>query len=85
MKTDQQSDFYERLEAKGVSRRDFLKYCTALTAAMGLSNALVGEVMAQVEKAASKPRPPVIWLHFGECTGCSEAFFKNPGCRCRHP
>ncbi len=78
MKEDQQKDFYEKLEAKGVSRRDFLKYCTALTAAMGLSHTFVGEVMAQVEKAASKPRPPVIWLHFGECTGCSEAFLRTP-------
>jgi [NiFe] hydrogenase small subunit len=78
MKEDQQDDFYERLEAKGVSRRDFLKYCTALTAAMGLSHTMVGQVMAQVEQAASKPRPPVIWLHFGECTGCSEAFLRTP-------
>jgi hypothetical protein len=30
--------FYERLERKGVSRRDFMKYCTFLTAAMGLSS-----------------------------------------------
>jgi [NiFe] hydrogenase small subunit len=78
MKEDQHNDFYERLEAKGVSRRDFLKYCTALTAAMGLSHTMVGQVVAQVEKAASKPRPPVIWLHFSECTGCSEAFLRTP-------
>ena len=34
-------DFYERMEAKGVSRRDFMKYCTFLTAAMGLSASFV--------------------------------------------
>ena len=33
--------FYERLERKGVSRRDFMKYCTFLTAAMGLSSSFV--------------------------------------------
>ncbi len=77
MKEDQNNEFYESLEAKGVSRRDFLKYCTALTAAMGLSHTFVGQVAAKIE-AASKIRPPVIWLHFGECTGCSEAFLRTP-------
>ncbi|MGD9732725.1 MAG: hydrogenase small subunit [Desulfamplus sp.] len=70
--------FYERLEQKGVSRRDFLKYCTALTASMGLASTFVGQVVHAVEKAAAGTRPPVIWLHFGECTGCSEAFLRTP-------
>lgn len=78
MKEEQHKEFYEKLEAKGVSRRDFLKYCTALTAAMGLSHTLVGQVANQIAEAATGPRPPVIWLHFGECTGCSEAFLRAP-------
>jgi [NiFe] hydrogenase small subunit len=78
MKTDQQNDFYEKLEAKGVSRRDFLKYCTVLTATMGLPYSCVSKVAEQIEQAASKPRPAVVWLHFGECTGCSEAFLRTP-------
>nr|WP_319490348.1 hydrogenase small subunit [uncultured Desulfobacter sp.] len=77
MDTNSSNDFYERLEAKGVSRRDFLKYCTALTATMGLSYSFVGEVAAKIEKAAAL-RPPVVWLHFSECTGCSEAFLRTP-------
>ncbi|MCK5097544.1 MAG: twin-arginine translocation signal domain-containing protein, partial [Desulfobacteraceae bacterium] len=78
MKTDQKNEFYEKLEEKGVSRRAFLKYCTALTATMGLSYSCVGQVVQQIEQAAIKPRPPVIWLHFSECTGCSEAFLRAP-------
>lgn len=77
MDTNSSNKFYERLEAKGVSRRDFLKYCTALTAAMGLSHSFVGDVAAKIEKAAAM-RPPVVWLHFSECTGCSEAFLRTP-------
>ena len=77
MDTNSSNKFYERLEAKGVSRRDFLKYCTALTATMGLSYSFVGEVAAKIEKAAAL-RPPVVWLHFSECTGCSEAFLRTP-------
>jgi len=70
-----EKEFYERLEKKGVSRRDFMKYCTFLTATMGLSSSFVPKV-AEVF-AAPKQRPPVIWLHFAECTGCSEALLRT--------
>jgi [NiFe] hydrogenase small subunit len=66
--------FYDRLESKGVSRRDFMKFCTFLTATMGLSSTFVPRV-AEVF-ASPAQRPPVIWLHFGECTGCSEGFLR---------
>lgn len=72
---ERETQFYQRLEGKGVSRRDFMKYCTFLTAAMGLSASFVPKV-AEVF-AAPAQRPPVIWLHFGECTGCSEAMLRT--------
>ena len=72
---EKEKRFYERLENKGVSRRDFMKYCTFLTATMGLSSSFVPQV-AEVF-AAPKQRPPVIWLHFAECTGCSEALLRS--------
>jgi len=68
-------DFYVRLSAKGVSRRDFMKFCGIVTAAIGLSPSFVPKV-AEVF-AASKQRAPVIWLHFGECTGCSESLLRT--------
>ncbi len=71
----QEREFYDNLEIKGVSRRDFMRYCTYLTATMGLSSSLVPNV-AEVF-AAPAQRPPVIWLHFGECTGCSEAALRT--------
>ena len=67
--------FYERLERRGVSRRDFMKYCTFLTAAMGLSSSFVPKV-AEVF-AAPAQRQPVIWLNFAECTGCAEATLRS--------
>ncbi len=70
-----EKEFYERLEQKGVSRRDFLRYCTILTATLGLSSSFVPKV-AEVF-AAPKQRPPVIWLSFGECTGCTEALLRS--------
>jgi [NiFe] hydrogenase small subunit len=67
--------FYERLKGKGVSRRDFMKFCTFLTATMGLSSSFVPKV-AEVF-AAPAQRPPIIYLHFGECTGCTESLIRS--------
>jgi [NiFe] hydrogenase small subunit len=50
---NEQKAFYERLESKGVSRRDFMKYCTFLTATMGLSSSFVPKV-AEVFAAPAK-------------------------------
>src|SRR5512136_3377351 len=62
----------------GVSRPAFLKVCTAAAAAVGLP-ASAAEKMA--EKVASGKKPPVIWLHFQECTGCTESLLRtsHPG------
>ncbi len=62
----------------GVSRRDFMKAVTTATAVMGLPLAMADKVVAAAENPDN--RPPVIWLHFQECTGCSEALL-----RANHP
>ena len=51
---------YEVLRSHGIGRRDFLSFCTATAAAMGLEAAMVPTVVAAME---NKPRIPVIWLH----------------------
>ncbi len=56
-----------------LSRRDFLKICTIVTATLGLPYTMVGKIEAAVK---SKQRPPVIWLHFQECTGCTETLLR---------
>lgn len=61
----------------GMSRRSFLKFCTAMASTMGLP-AGAGAAIAQA--VASKKRPSVIWLHFQECTGCTESLL-----RAEHP
>ena len=71
----QENDFYVRLSEKGISRRDFMKFCTTLTATIGLSSSFIPKV-AEVF-AAPTQRPPVIWLHLGECTGCTEASIRT--------
>ncbi|MFO7665506.1 MAG: hydrogenase small subunit [Desulfobacterales bacterium] len=72
---EKERDFFEKLEKKGVSRRDFMRYCTFLTATMGLSSSFIPKV-AEVF-AAPVQRPPVVWLQFAECTGCTESLLRS--------
>src|SRR5262249_11244963 len=69
----------EQLRRAGIPRRDFLKFCTELmiVAPIGLSitkKAWAGEVAADLLKTQ---RPPVIWLHFQDCTGCTETLLRT--------
>jgi hydrogenase small subunit len=66
----------EFLRSRGVTRRDFLRFCTATTAALGLPAALTSRVAAALEQAR---RPSVIWLPFQECTGCTESITRAHG------
>jgi len=59
------------LAARGVSRRSFLKLIAATSAALGLPSAVFPKTVQAVEEALEKP--PVLWLHGMECTGCSES------------
>lgn len=68
------ASYYEELIDKGYSRRDFLKFCTMMAAYMGLQTSAVAQ-MANALKTT--PRIPVIWLHFQECTCCSESFIRS--------
>jgi len=57
----------------GVTRRQVFEFCAGVAATMGLSSA-AGIRMA--EAATSPARPPVIWLHGQECTGCTETLLR---------
>lgn len=66
--------YYQEVERKGYSRRDFLGFVTMMAAFMGLEKSAIGQVVKALE---TKPRVPVIWLHFQECTCCSESFIRS--------
>lgn len=65
-------DALERLEQRGISRRDFLKFCSAVAVAMGMGPGFA----AQVAEAITGKRPSVVYLHGAECTGCSESLLR---------
>lgn len=54
-----------------------MELCAGITAAIGLPTSAVGAVAQAV---ATARRPSVIWLHFQECTGCTESLL-----RAEHP
>ena len=66
--------YFESIIKQGYSRRDFMKFATFMAAYMGLENSMIGQVAAKLE---ATPRLPVIWLHFQECTCCSESFIRS--------
>lgn len=69
-----QPTYYEEVERKGYSRRDFMKFVSMMTAFIGLESTAIGQIAKALE---TKPRIPVIWLHFQECTCCSESFIRS--------
>src|SRR6188508_491342 len=65
---------HRKESAQMVSRRDFVRLCTMAGAAVGLSATAVSQI---VEAAAKGLKPSVVWLHFQECTGCTESLLRT--------
>ncbi len=63
----------ERLAKRGISRRDFLKFCSAVAVAMGMEPSFAHAVAATL---TSGKRPSVVYLHDAECTACTEALLR---------
>lgn len=72
MRKDQNLGEYLRMQ--GVSRRGFLKFCSATASLMALPPSAVSQV---AEALATARRPSVIWLSFQECTGCTESLTRS--------
>ena len=64
----------EGLARRGVSRRDFMKYCSAVTGMLNLPLSMASTVAESIARAR---RQSVIWLSFQECTGCTEAITRS--------
>ncbi|MGV1098323.1 hydrogenase small subunit [Thiovibrio sp. JS02] len=56
-----------------ISRRDFMKFCSVMAAAMGLPLEMAPKIAAAV---TAPQRPPVIWLSGQACTGCTESLLR---------
>jgi hydrogenase small subunit len=71
--SDRENWFMGELERRGVSRREFLGFCTVMTSAL----ALPASLSAQVAKAIQQTEKPVlVWLEFQDCCGNTESFLR---------
>ena len=66
------------LTERGISRRDFLKFCGFMASVLALPD-LTGSDIARALAAA--PRLPIVWLECQDCTGDTESFLRA----CRRP
>ena len=64
----------EMLRARGVSRRAFLQYASAMASMLALPPSAAAAVAEGLAKAR---RQAVIWLSFQECTGCTESLTRS--------
>ncbi|MFW6415164.1 MAG: hydrogenase small subunit [Thermodesulfobacteriota bacterium] len=70
----QHKDFEKVKESLGgISRRDFIKFCSVIAAGMSLPLSAGKDIAHAV---TNPKRPPVIWLSGQGCTGCTESLLR---------
>jgi hydrogenase small subunit len=70
---DRHGEFFDTLAKKGVSRRDFMKFCSAMAAALALPAAYGTKIAEAIEKTT---KPSVVWLEMQACTGDTESLLR---------
>ena len=67
----------KRLARRGITRREFMKFCAAMTATLALPAKYTPRIAAALNEAV---RPPLVWLEFQDCAGNTESFLRasNP-------
>lgn len=66
-------NLYQSLRRRGVSRRDFMKFCTAMAATLALPPTFVSKIAEALEKTR---KPTVVWLEFQDCCGDTESMLR---------
>jgi hydrogenase small subunit len=64
----------DRLMPGMIDRRSFVQVISMAAAAVGLSHTVAAKLVEAAEKGM---KPSVIWLHFQECTGCTESLLRT--------
>ncbi|KAB2931048.1 MAG: hydrogenase small subunit [Leptonema illini] len=72
--SEERMSVWESMMNRGYSRKDFLQFVTYAAATAGIALSDMGRVLHAMER---KKRPPVLWMHFQECTCCSESFIRS--------
>jgi len=65
--------FLSELERRGVSRRQFVKFCSMTAAALALPAHAAGAI---ANALAAPQKPVLVWLEFQDCAGNSESLLR---------
>ncbi|MCI6584199.1 MAG: hydrogenase small subunit [Mobiluncus porci] len=81
-----QGTLAENIAKAGVSRRDFMKFCSGLAAIFAVGTPAMANAASlkpsaeQIAKALGEVKKPlVVWLQLQECTGCMESVLRSGG------
>jgi hydrogenase small subunit len=72
--SEKDKTLYQEIRDKGYSRREFLQFCGMMAAMLGLETSGAAQIAKALE---TKKRIPILWMHFQECTCCSESFIRS--------
>jgi hydrogenase small subunit len=64
------------LADRGISRRRFLGFASAMTALLAFPQAMAPQIVQALENPA-KRKPVVVWLEFQDCAGNSESMLRS--------
>ncbi len=64
----------DALERRGITRRQLVKFCSAMLGTLALPDRFLPQAMAAVAKAR---KPVLVWLEFQDCAGCSESMLRS--------
>jgi len=65
--------FLEELERRGVSRRNFLGFCSVMATALALPKTVGAKIATAIKET---DRPILVWLEFQDCAGNTESFLR---------
>ena len=63
----------EALSRRGVSRREFLKFCAIVGGTLALPPSFVPRIARALEAVT---KPTVVWLEYQDCAGCTESLLR---------
>lgn len=67
------SGIKDDLVQQGVSRRDFIKFCSMMAATLALPSSFIPQIAEALEK---KMKPSLVWLEFQDCCGNTESLLR---------
>jgi NADH ubiquinone oxidoreductase, 20 Kd subunit len=69
-----ETDLSTVLARRGITRRQLVKFCSAMLGTLALPDRYLAQVVQAVGKAK---KPVLLWLQFQDCTGCSESMIRS--------